>query len=84
MYQAIIIFGNVGSDAGYWYLGADGKIHHVPGWDPETTKAFETIANSYKVLTKTAGRVANVGEKVAGVEHGLGMMNEAMNKEQIK
>ena len=30
-----IIFGHIGSDAGYWYLGSDGKLHHVPGWNPE-------------------------------------------------
>ena len=23
------------TDAGGWYIGADGKIHRVPGWDPE-------------------------------------------------
>jgi hypothetical protein len=24
-----------GSDAGGWYIGRDGKIHRVPGWNPE-------------------------------------------------
>lgn len=23
------------TDAGGWYIGADGKIHRYPGWDPE-------------------------------------------------
>jgi hypothetical protein len=31
----IVIIGHIGSDAGYWYIGSDGKIHHVPGWSPE-------------------------------------------------
>lgn len=26
----------VGTDAGGWYIGRDGKIHRVPGWNPET------------------------------------------------
>jgi len=28
-----ILFGGP-TDAGFFYIGADGKIHHVPGWDP--------------------------------------------------
>ena len=27
-----VVLGHVGSDAGYWYIGADGKVHHAPGW----------------------------------------------------
>ena len=33
--MAVIIFGRIGSDAGYWYLGSDGKLHHVGGWGIE-------------------------------------------------
>lgn len=25
----------IGTDAGGWYIGLDGKIHRVPGWNPE-------------------------------------------------
>jgi hypothetical protein len=28
----IIFIGHIGSDAGGWYIGPDGKIHRVPGW----------------------------------------------------
>lgn len=52
--RPIVIFGNVGSDAGYWYLGADGKIHHVPGWNPETLKAFKAIEENLAVLERAA------------------------------
>lgn len=52
MERAIIIFGNVGSDAGYWYLGSDGKIHHVPGWNPETMKAFRVIEENLAILER--------------------------------
>ena len=52
--RPIIIFGNIGSDAGYWYLGADGKIHHVPGWNPETLKAFKTIEENFAILERAS------------------------------
>lgn len=26
----------IGTDAGGWYIGPDGKIHRVPGWNPES------------------------------------------------
>jgi hypothetical protein len=28
----IVVLGQFGSDAGYWYIGPDGKWHHVGGW----------------------------------------------------
>jgi hypothetical protein len=31
----IVFLGGYGSDAGYSYIGADGKVHHVGGWGPE-------------------------------------------------
>jgi len=37
----IIILGHIGSDAGYTYIGPDGKIHHVPGWNPEAMVEFD-------------------------------------------
>ena len=61
--RPIVIFGNVGSDAGYWYLGADGKIHHVPGWDPETIKAFKVIEENFAILERAAkGKVTQVNQ----------------------
>ncbi|HKU18857.1 MAG TPA: hypothetical protein VJP80_06315 [Candidatus Saccharimonadales bacterium] len=50
--RPIVIFGNIGSDAGYWYLGADGKIHHVPGWNPETRQAFKAIEENFAILER--------------------------------
>lgn len=61
--EVVMVFGNVGNDGGYWYLGADGKIHHVPGWNPETLKAFETILSASKILK------ANL--KQVNVEHNV-------------
>jgi hypothetical protein len=37
-----IYFGNIEGDAGYWYIGSDHKIHHVPGWDPEGMLQFSS------------------------------------------
>lgn len=73
--RPIIIFGNIGSDAGYWYLGADGKLHHVPGWNPDTRQAFEAIEKNLAILqragtTQTAG---GLNEKVQGSEEKFGM-----------
>lgn len=34
--QNIYFIGQYGTDAGGWYLGADGKIHRIPGWNPES------------------------------------------------
>ena len=52
--RPIVIFGDIGSDAGYWYLGSDGKIHHVPGWNPETMKAFKAIEENLAILERAA------------------------------
>jgi hypothetical protein len=32
----IYFIGQVGTDAGGWYIGPDGKIHRIPGWNPES------------------------------------------------
>lgn len=76
--KAIIVFGNVGSDAGYWYLGADGKIHHVPGWDPEVRQAFEALEKNFAILQRASAKqigvnqVGGVAEKLGGAQK-LGM-----------
>jgi hypothetical protein len=38
MNKNIYFLGQVGSDAGGWYIGADGKIHRIPGWAPDLMK----------------------------------------------
>lgn len=54
--DSIIVFGNVGSDAGWWVLGADGKVHHVGGWPPEAREAFASMVENFKVLQGIAGK----------------------------
>lgn len=70
--SVIIVFGNIGSDAGYWYLGADGKIHRVPGWNPDTRAAFAAIEKNLAILQKAGLRetsgireAGNLGAKIA-------------------
>jgi len=48
-----------GSDAGGWYIGADGKIHRIPGWNPEAmtelTRAVEIINAAGRLKTPGLG-----------------------------
>jgi len=71
--RPILVWGNVGGDAGYWYLGSDGKIHHVPGWNPETRQAFETLEKSLAVLERSAREVTS---GVTGKLNQNGALNE--------
>lgn len=48
----IIILGRIGSDAGYWYIGSDGKVHHVPGWNPEAMAEFEAAISVMRDATR--------------------------------
>jgi hypothetical protein len=47
-----IIIGHIGSDAGYWYIGSDGKLHHVPGWDPEGIAELAAAVNIMREATR--------------------------------
>jgi hypothetical protein len=41
----LFIFGGGFTDAGGWYIGADGKIHKVPGWNPEGVREVSHMVN---------------------------------------
>ena len=30
-----------GTDGGGWYIGPDGKIHKIPGWNPDGFRDFQ-------------------------------------------
>jgi hypothetical protein len=51
----IYFIGRVGSDAGGWYIGPDGKIHRIPGWNPEAmlemTHAINVIREAGQLKT---------------------------------
>ncbi len=41
----------IGTDAGGWYIGRDGKIHRVPGWNPES---MTDLSRSVSVIRSAA------------------------------
>lgn len=45
------------TDAGGWYIGPDGKIHRVPGWNPE---AMVDLAHALNIIGE-AGRLKTPG-----------------------
>lgn len=47
-----IVIGRIGSDAGYWYVGSDGKLHHVPGWNPEALAELGAAVNIIREATR--------------------------------
>ena len=47
-----IILGHPGSDAGYWYIGADGKLHHVGGWEADSLRELSASLNIIREATQ--------------------------------
>jgi len=47
----IVVIGNIGSDAGYWYIGPDGKWHHVGGWGVE---AIADVTRALSILSEVS------------------------------
>jgi hypothetical protein len=55
----IIFIGRIGSDAGGWYIGPDGKIHRIPGWEPDQLRdASHALAALREVSQIKASGVA--------------------------
>jgi len=48
----IVVFGHIGSDAGYWVIGPDGKLHHVGGWNPEAIAEVSASLNIIRESTR--------------------------------
>ena len=53
----IYFIGRFGTDAGGWYIGPDGKIHRVPGWNPE---AMVELTHALNVI-REAGQLKTPG-----------------------
>ena len=49
--QIHFIGGGYGSDAGGWYIGSDGKIHRIPGWNPD---AVTELGHAIRVLREAS------------------------------
>jgi hypothetical protein len=63
----IFIVGNVGTDAGGWFIDENGVIHRVPGWDPEAALEIQHAVNIIREAAqlKTPG-LAEAATKAAG------------------
>lgn len=38
-----------GGDGGFWYIGADGKLHRVPPWSPDVMRDLNAAATLVSV-----------------------------------
>jgi hypothetical protein len=69
----IVVFGHFGSDAGYVYIGPDGKIHRVPGWNPEQ---LSEVSKAVSILAQAAAlKTPGHAERISGV------LNDFVQKE---
>lgn len=75
----IYFIGNIGSDAGGWYIGADGKIHRVPGWAPEQLTEVTHLLNVLREASQLktpelaeaiTGRVMEMAQRELGEQFG--------------
>ena len=71
----IIILGHIGSDAGYTYIGSDGKIHHVPGWNPEAMAEFDAAIS----VMRSASQLKSPGLAEAVVKSVLPFAQKELN-----
>lgn len=53
----LFFFGHVGSDAGGWWIGSDGVVHVVPGWNPEAVEELERAVS----IVRIAGQLQTEG-----------------------
>jgi hypothetical protein len=59
----ILFIGTRGSDAGGRYIGPDGKIHVIPGWNPEQLKEVAHALQGLSELTQL--KAPGVAERAA-------------------
>lgn len=53
-----------GTDAPGWYIGSDGKIHRIPGWNPE---AMVDFSHAIKII-REAGQLKQAGLREATIK----------------
>lgn len=68
-----IIFIGGGTDAGGWYIGSDGKIHRIPGWNPDSMVELTHAVN----ILREAGRLKTPGL----AEAAIGSVHKFVQKE---
>lgn len=70
----VIIVGQIGSDAGYWVIGPDGKWHHVGGWNPE---AIAELSHAVDIM-RAAVRLKTPGVADAAVKSVAGLVQKEL------
>jgi hypothetical protein len=60
-----------GGDGGFFYVGADGKLHWVPPWDPEITRDIGLAATLSGLASQYAKNPA-LQKQVIGLAESLG------------
>ena len=70
----IVVFGNIGSDAGYWVIGPDGKLHHVGGWNPEVMVEVSASLN----IIREATRLRTPGLAQAAIKSVIGFAEKEL------
>ena len=75
----IYFVGHIGSDAGGWYIDGNGKIHRVPGWNPE---AMSELSHAVTIL-RDASQLKTPGLAEAAIKSVLEFTQGQLN-EQVK
>jgi hypothetical protein len=73
------IGGGFGTDAPGWYIGPDGKIHRVPGWNPE---AMSELTHALTIL-REAGQLKSPKLANAAIKSVMGFVQTEL-AEQVK
>jgi hypothetical protein len=60
-----------GQDGGFWVMGADGKLHWVPPWDPEITRDMGLAATLVNLAPQFAKNAA-LQKQIVGLAETLG------------
>ena len=63
-----------GGDGGFLVLGADGKLHWVPPWDPEITRDMGLAATLVSLAPQYAKNAA-VQKQLVGLAENLGNLH---------
>lgn len=63
-----------GGDGGFFYVGADGKLHWVPPWDPEITRDMG-LAATLQSLAPQYARNAAIQKQLVGLAENLGNLH---------
>lgn len=70
----IYFIGGAFTDAGGWWIGSDGKIHRIPGWNPE---AMVEVSHAINVI-REAGQLKTPGLAEATIQDVLDFVQKEL------